>query len=218
MKNNKIDAVIFDLDGVIFDSEILHQAAWERVFAMHNIAIDKQDYLKGIGISDKDFLREILKDKKIHKDISRLINEKRKILLEISDQAKSIDGVACLIKDLHNDYKLAVASNSDKDFVLKLLKNFGLTEFFSVILGFQDISKPKPDPEIYLKCAEGLDVSASRCVVIEDSPAGIRAAKNAGMKCIAVATTIDKDSLFEADFVLRDLEISEIKKILSLFP
>ncbi len=121
-------------------------------------------------------------------------------MLELSAQAKPIDGISQLIEDFHNNYMLAVASNSDKEFVMKLLEINNLSRFFSVILGFQDISKPKPDPEIYLKCAEKLGLSTGECVVIEDSQAGIKAAKKAGIKCIALATTLDEKISFTGRF------------------
>ncbi|MCX7705176.1 MAG: HAD family phosphatase [bacterium] len=209
-----IKAIIFDLDGVIFDSEILHQQAWKKVFERYGIHLTKNDYLKGIGISDLDFLKHLVSEKKIPEDIEVFIKEKRKTLLEISSQAKPIDGVCLFIGELSSEYKLAVASNSDREFVLKLIEKEGLSKCFSVILGFQDISKPKPDPEIYIKCADKLGVLPDECVVFEDSPTGIKAAKNAGMKCIALATTLDENALSEADFIIKKMEFDKVKKFL----
>ncbi|MCM8759313.1 MAG: HAD family phosphatase [Candidatus Omnitrophica bacterium] len=211
-----IKAIIFDFDGVIFDSEILHQKAWEKVFEKFEIAHSADDYLKGIGISDEDFLKQLLKEKKIFGDINDFLKEKREKLLELSTQAKPIDGIFQLIQQLHTNYMLAVASNSDKKFVMKLLEINKLVKFFSVILGYQDISKPKPDPEIYIKCARKLGVSNNECVVIEDSPAGIKAAKKAGMKCIALETTLDENNLMQADFVIKKHQINKIKELINL--
>lgn len=210
-----IKAIIFDFDGVIFDSEILHQKAWEKVFEKFEIAPSADDYLKGIGISDEDFLKQLLKEKKIFGDINDFLKEKREKLLELSTQAKPIDGIFQLIQQLHTNYMLAVASNSDKKFVMKLLEINKLVKFFSVILGYQDISKPKPDPEIYIKCARKLGVSNNECVVIEDSPAGIKAAKKAGMKCIALETTLDENNLMQADFVIKKHQINKIKEFIN---
>ncbi|MCM8816019.1 MAG: HAD family phosphatase [Candidatus Omnitrophica bacterium] len=211
-----IKAIIFDFDGVIFDSEILHQKAWEKVFEKFEIAYSADDYLQGIGISDEDFLKQLLKEKKIFGDINDFLKEKREKLLELSTQAKPIDGIFQLIQQLHTNYMLAVASNSDKKFVMKLLEINKLVKFFSVILGYQDISKPKPDPEIYIKCARKLGVSNNECVVIEDSPAGIKAAKKAGMKCIALETTLDENNLMQADFVIKKHQINKIKELINL--
>lgn len=211
-----IKAIIFDFDGVIFDSEMLHQKAWEKVFEKFEIAHSADDYLKGIGISDEDFLKQLLKEKKIFGDINDFLKEKREKLLELSTQAKPIDGIFQLIQQLHTNYMLAVASNSDKKFVMKLLEINKLVKFFSVILGYQDISRPKPDPEIYIKCARKLGVSNNECVVIEDSPAGIKAAKKAGMKCIALETTLDENNLMQADFVIKKHQINKIKELINL--
>ncbi|MCM8824652.1 MAG: HAD family phosphatase [Candidatus Omnitrophica bacterium] len=213
----EIEAIIFDLDGVIFDSEILHKIAWEKVFATRGIFLDQQDYEKGIGISDRDFLKILAEQKKVPEEIDTLISEKKRCLLEISYQAKLIDGIENFIKELHRDFKLAVASNSDRDFVLNLIENAQIKSFFSAIMGFQDISKPKPDPEIYLKCARALGVAANQCVVIEDSPAGIKAAKSAGMKCIAFSTNLEKDRLQEADLILEKPDVERVKRFFEFF-
>ncbi|MCM8788913.1 MAG: HAD family phosphatase [Candidatus Omnitrophica bacterium] len=212
-----IEAVIFDLDGVIFDSEILHKIAWEKVFATHGIFVDQQDYAKGIGISDRDFLKDLAEQKRVPEDIDNLISEKKRFLLEISDQAKPIDGIGSFIKELHRNFKLAVASNTDRDFVLKLIENAQMKSFFSVIMGCQDISKSKPDPEIYLKCALVLGIAPIQCAVIEDSPAGIKAAKSAGMKCIALATNLEKSKLREADLIMEKPDAVAVKKFLGFF-
>lgn len=212
-----IKAIIFDLDGVIFDSEVIHQQAWEKVFEKYGIILAQEDYLRGIGVSDSDFLKELLEQKKLTGDIQALIKEKRGKLLELSAEAKPVDGIYQLIKEFHNNYKLAVASNSDKEFVMKLLENSNLAGFFDVILGFQDISKPKPDPEIYLKCAEKLGVSKEECLVIEDSPAGIKSAKKAGIKCIALVTTLDEENLSQADFIIKKHEVFRLKTFPGLF-
>ncbi len=209
-----IRAVIFDLDGVMFDSEILHKIAWEKVFAQQGIFLDDTVYAMGIGVSDKDFLKGLVKKNLIPDRIDCFLDEKRRSLFEISDQAKPFDGIEKLLKELSLKYKLAVASNSDKNFVMKLIENAGFIKFFNVIMGFQDISKPKPDPEIYLKCAERLGIPASGCIVIEDSPAGIKAAKSAGMRCIAITSMLDESALSEADFIIKKSEFNEVKKIL----
>ncbi len=207
-------AIIFDMDGVIFDSEVLHKKAWEKVFDTRSIVIDEKEFLRGIGISDKDFLMMLASEGKIPLDIELLISEKRKILLEIAGSARVFDGMVELIKHLSKRYKLAVASNSDREFVMKLMKKAEVKDFFDVILCFQDISKPKPDPEIYLKCAERLGFSPSECVVMEDSPAGIKAAKAAGMRCIAISGQLGKELLSFADLVIEKPDLSIVERFL----
>jgi len=213
-----IKAVIFDLDGVIFDSEVLHKKAWEKVFGNYHIIVEQKYYLEGIGISDVDFLKKLKNEKKIPENfgIEQLISEKREKLLEISENgAKILPGMDKFIKQLHQHYILAVASNSDKRFINNLLKKAGLTEYFSVILGFQDISQPKPSPEIYLKCSEKLNIPTFFCAVIEDSPAGIKAAKAAGMKCIAIASMLPEHFLSEADLIIKNIDFLTVKHFLT---
>lgn len=212
-----IKAVIFDVDGVIFDSEVLHKIAWEDVLSKYRIMLDENDYLEGIGISDKDFLEKLKKENKIPSDINTeiLISQKIIKLLEISrNGVKPFPGISELIDTLSKKYLLAVASNSHKEFITNLLKNSGFSRFFSVVLGYQDISRPKPAPDIYIKCSKQLNVQCSSCCVVEDSPAGIRAAKNAGMHCIGISSIIERSLLSDADLIIDNVDINVIKTFL----
>ncbi len=212
-----IKAVIFDVDGVIFDSELLHKIAWENVFRKYRIVLDEGDYLEGIGVSDRDFLIKLKKEKKVPFaiDMEDLISRKIAELLEISrNGAKVIPGMSEFIDALSKDYKLAVASNSHKEFIVNLLETSGLVRFFSVVLGCQDIARPKPSADIYIKCSEKLNVPPFCCCVIEDSPAGIMAAKNAGMHCVAISSTLEKKFLSEADLIIDHADINVVKDYL----
>ncbi len=213
-----IKAVIFDLDGVIFDSEILHQIAWEQIFAQYGIKLEQKDYASGIGISDKDFLKKLKTEGKIPDNINieSLIEEKREKLLELSKNgAKLMPGASEFIHAMRKYYVLAVASNSDIRFIRNLLEKSKLMPCFALVLGYQDIEKPKPAPDIYLKCAEKLKLLPVECVVIEDSPAGVRAAKNAGMTCIAITSLLPETALSEADFIVKTFDIERIRTSLN---
>ncbi|MGC8805245.1 MAG: HAD-IA family hydrolase, partial [Candidatus Ratteibacteria bacterium] len=179
---------------------------------------------KGTSVKDiclrihKDFLEKLKMNKKIPESINTdtLIAEKREKLLQLSKNgAKMMPGAADFIDAMSRNYVLAVASNSDINFIRNLLERSKLMPYFAFVLGYQDISNPKPAPDIYLKCAEKLKLLPEECAVIEDSPAGIKAAKNAGMTCIAITSLLPETMLSEADFVVKSFDIERIKDSLN---
>ncbi|HON05354.1 MAG TPA: HAD family phosphatase [bacterium] len=212
-----IKAIIFDVDGVIFDSEILHKIAWEEVFTKYNITLDEDDYFNGIGVSDRDFLERLKREEKIPDfiDFEDLIAQKNTKILKVSkNNTRILPEIYEFISTLSGQYKIAVASNSSKEFITNLLETSGLMNFFSVILGRQDIIKPKPAPDIYIKCSQKLGILPQYCCVIEDSPTGIKAAKNAGMYCIAICSTLEKKFLLEADLIIDYADIKTVENFL----
>ena len=212
-----LKAIIFDVDGVIFDSEILHRMAWEEVLARYNITLNEDDYLNGIGVSDRDFLERLKKERKIPSfiDLEDLIAQKNTKIIEVSkNNTRILPEMYEFISTLSGQYKIAVASNSSKEFITNLLETSGLMNFFSVILGRQDIIKPKPAPDIYIKCSQKLGILPQYCCVIEDSPTGIKAAKNAGMYCIAICSTLEKKFLLEADLIIDYADIKTVENFL----
>ena len=206
-----IKGIIFDVDGVIFDSEKLHRKAWKQVFGKRGIFL--KDKKSGVGYSDKEFLKE-LKEKGVipqEIDIQEIQDEKLDVLVSLAERKVDFfPNVQELIVHLKKDYLLCVASNSDIKFISKILKNANLIPYFLSILTVNDIEKPKPAPDIYLLAAEKMKLEPQECIVIEDSTVGIEAAKRAGMKCIAISHTLPKDRLKEADLLLEQVSVERI--------
>ena len=147
-----------------------------------------------------------------------MIKERERIYRDISkDILQIFPGAAELVEALiKNDFKLAVASSGTWDKLNFNLEEAGLEDSFKVRICANDVNEGKPDPEVYLKAAEKLGVKPEECVVIEDSYNGVKAAKAAGAKCIAVTSTFEKSKLKEADVIVNSLEeidISMIKNI-----
>ena len=113
-----------------------------------------------------------------------------------------------LLSSLKKNYLLCVASNSDRRFILKILQNTNLLPYFKCILTVNDVKKPKPSPDIYLLGTKRMALQPAECIVIEDSTVGIEAAKNAGMKCIAISHTLPKEKLKEADLLLEEISVA----------
>ncbi|NOZ63579.1 MAG: HAD family phosphatase [Caldiserica bacterium] len=212
-----IRAIIFDGDGVLFDSEKVHVKAWEQVFEKIGVKLSLQDYEVGTGNADREFLEILVQRGKIPArcSIEAILKEKFNILMSLSHEVNLFPGVKEILKSLAPGYALALASNSRREFVLKVLKQFALTGYFEKIITKENVRYPKPSPEIYLLAARELGVNPAECVVIEDSVVGIEAAKKAGAVCLAVTHTFPVYSLGKADAVLPVLSREEIEKAIA---
>jgi len=198
-------AVIFDVDGVIFDSERVHVDAWEQVFPPRGIRLWEKDYLAGVGVCDRIFLENLRAAGTIPpgEDLEAILEAKIAALIERLDRpVRVFPGARETIEALAERLPLCAASNSDRRFVEKMLAGGGLLGRFSYVLARNDVARPKPEPDIYLMGAERLGVAPADCLVIEDSPVGIEAARRAGMRCVAVAHTVPAEKLLAADTVL----------------
>lgn len=183
MKENRIKTVIFDMDGVIFDSEVLICEIWDEIAKEYNLSNMDEVMVKCIGVNNAE-TEKIMKeeygedfDYDFYRGISSQIYHSR------YDDGKlpMKEGVFELLEFLkQNGYKTALASSTRIETVTNQLKAAGIYRFFDEVIGGDMVSKSKPDPEIFLKAAAKLNVSPSEAYVIEDSFNGIRAAYSAG--------------------------------------
>ena len=193
----KIKAVIFDMDGVISDTQKLHASVEEKLLKKYGIELNSDEITeKYAGVPDKEFFEKIFKDYKVSVDVEKIINEKWKEMINIAkNNIFPIPGIIELVKQLkENRFKLAVASSSPHNFIELVLSELKLEGKFDVIVSAEDVKFGKPNPEIFLLASKNLSVDPSECVVIEDGINGIIAAKRAGMKCILL-TRENKDQL-----------------------
>lgn len=185
----KVDAVIFDMDGVLIDSERISFQCFQEVFKEYNYKIDEKFYLKVIGRNVKS-IKEIMEEEygaDFPFDI--IYRKKADLAHEITDKNGVIvkPGVHELLDYLNEEnYKIAVASSTRKERVLQLLEEAKIKDKVNYIIGGDQVENSKPNPEIFLKAAKGLEVKPENCLVIEDSDAGITAAHAAKMVGIHV--------------------------------
>jgi HAD superfamily hydrolase (TIGR01509 family) len=185
------EAVIFDWDGTLADTRQVVVASFQKALSDIHCEISDEFIERRIGIGSAETFREILRSSKMRFDetlIKRLVEKKIQNEIEMSGYVKLFDGSLDLLEHLQGKVKLGLASMNDRDVISNLLKITGTQRFFDVILTADDVSEPKPNPEIFLKCARKLRSSPERCVVVEDSVFGVKAAKTAKMGCIAVLT------------------------------
>lgn len=199
-------AIIFDLDGVLVDSEALHNQAWETLLAeiglQDNLKLALADYY---GVSDKIFLRDLIQRHHLPHPLEELNERKLTLLLQGLRETRPVfHELHQLVPELARRWPLAIASLSSHRMIDVVLEISGLRPHFQVIIGAEDIRHPKPDPEIYFRAAARLRVRPSTCCVVEDSPVGVQAAKMAGMTCIGLTTGQPPAKLKRADFIARD--------------
>ena len=203
-------AVIFDLDGVMVDSEPLHIEAWKVLFARHGISVADEEHEHGIGMLDADWIRYIFARRGQQADPEWWQDAKRRIYRSIlARNVRPFPGVAELVARLRGEFRLAVASSSWRENILTVVEAMGLRQCFDVFTGKEDVERHKPDPQAYQLTAAALGVSPAACTVIEDSLLGVRAAKAAGARCVAVTNSLPAERLAEADLVVASLDDAE---------
>ncbi|MEE9213304.1 MAG: HAD family phosphatase [Thermodesulfobacteriota bacterium] len=214
-----IKAVIFDMDGVMVDSEYLWERAETILLSRRNIEYNDQYRDQIVGLNQNDSGKLLIETFSLNESIEKVISERIDILFELYDnQLKLNTGLINLLEKLKiNNFLLAVASSSPKKVVRYVVDKFKLSNYFHAIISGDNAAEGKPHPEIYLKTAQELSTAPKSCVAIEDSINGLISAKEAGMYCIAVPDKRLSQNLFKkADMILCSLDeitISTIKNI-----
>jgi len=207
-------AIIFDMDGVLIDSEPLHAQAWEALFAdlghAHDHGMTYRDY---IGIADAVFLRDFLAKHHRAESPTELLSRKLQHLYRLIRQHRPIyQELHELVPALAQRYRLAVASSSNQEVIDVVLDVAGLTQYFPVTVGGDAVRKHKPDPEVYLTTTRKLSLTPHQCCAIEDSPTGIQAAKTAGLTVIGITTGQTPAQLRQADHIARNY--ADVRRLL----
>ena len=182
-----LKAVLFDMDGVIVDTEPLHRKAYHQMFDDVNINVDEDLYASFTGQSTINICKRLVDHFNLNEAPEELVSLKRKHykIFFKNDDLELIDGVLDRIQDYHsNDVKLVVASSASMQGIKQIFERFDLNQYFSAKFSGADLKKSKPHPEIFIKAAESTGFSKSECLVIEDSTNGIKAAHSAGIYCV----------------------------------
>ena len=211
-------AVIFDMDGVIFDTEKVYLDIWTEVFEKYGYKMTKELYVNVMGTGRKNVIKTFLENFGDDLPIEKMYEEKdNQLFYRIENQGIPLkEGVKELFSMLkEKDYKIALATSAKRERVEKQIKDKWLKESFDAIVCGDDVEKGKPSPDIFLKAAKEIDVEPENCFVVEDSPAGIKAAFSGGMKGIHVEDlkVADEEILKYCQKNFKNLQ--EIKKYLS---
>lgn len=218
-----IEAIIFDLDGTIINTEDMWADATKQMLLARNISYTPElrkaihDAVHGLPpIKACAVLKDMIGLADSAQDLAREKTQRARALFK--GNIRFIEGFKEFHQSLKNTYKTAVATNCDMSFVALANQEVNLFSFFEKHLYGIDLVKnlSKPDPAIYLYAARQLGVDPTRCVAIEDSAAGIRAAKNAGMVCIGINTAHDAHNLRESDYIVNsyhEIKLAQLKTL-----
>jgi len=207
--------VIFDFDGVIVDSEASHELCWHKVAARRGKTLSRDVFLHGFGLKNERFIKELLAWTQDDDEVAAIIQEKETYFQEYiaTHPLPAINGVeGCIRKLADRSIPYVIGSSSILKNIELVLQGMKLNSYFPYIVSGEDVRVGKPNPEVFLRCAELISMPPERCVVFEDAFAGIEAAKRANMRAVAVTTTFSEESFFQKSFA-PDALIADFKDL-----
>ncbi len=201
-----IDAVIFDMDGVLVDSERLICRAAMEMFAAYGVRVKAEDFLPFVGAGENRYIGGVAQKYGVNIDLAVAKAKTYAIYLElVPRELEMFAGADTLVRACETaGLCVAVASSADRVKIDANLRAIGLPPtYWHAIVSGEELTHLKPAPDIFLETASRLGVTAARCVVVEDAVNGVQAAKAAGMRCVAVETSFSKEELRQADCTRR---------------
>ncbi|HEY8560049.1 MAG TPA: HAD family phosphatase [Pyrinomonadaceae bacterium] len=217
-----IKAILFDFNGVIIDDEPVQMKAYQEILGREGIVVTEEDYYSCLGMDDKTFVNEAYrrasKEPGTNKVLEATLAKTEKWRELIADELPLFPGVVDFIKKMANEFALGIVSMAKREEIEYVLEQANLRQYFSIIVSAEDVSNCKPHPECYLKGFNALDsfrikrqhlpMVHGECLVIEDSPPGIQAAKAARLHALGVTNTVPAEALRAAgaDAIAKNLD------------
>lgn len=211
MSENRIKVIFFDVDGVIVNSEGVHQKAVAKIYKKYGITEEGDDFA---GKSFRDRLIKLKKEKNLDIDPAKVFDEKWDLFFEMFDETMVIELTINFIKEYSGDYDIYFVTSGKRELVEKIIKLFSLEKDIKGGIGIADVINPKPDPEPYKKALALAGVLPSEAIVVEDSPSGIKAAQSAGMKCAGLIGSYPKEKIDFADLVIDEVNMNNLEILL----
>ncbi len=211
---------IFDWDGVVVDSSGAHEESWERLAAEIGKPLPERHFERSFGMKNEVIIPELLHWTEDPEEIERLSLRKEALYREVVGERgiEPLPGVKAFLQRLATaGIPCVIGSSTHRLNITTTLERLGVASFFTDVVTAEDVSRGKPDPEVFQVCARRIGVTPDESVVFEDAHVGIRAARAAGMRVVAVATTHPRESLDTADRVvdrLDELQVADLHALL----
>lgn len=216
-------AVIWDVDGTLVDTAEQHFAAWQAFAAVHGFPFTRADFAVTFGWRNPDIVRKLFDPAANDAHCAAWGEEKERLYRAATDHAgvTLLPGVGALVAALHTaDWRQGLGSSAPRANLDLILRHTGTAERFAAVVSGDDVTRGKPDPEVFLKVAALLGVPAAYCVVFEDAPSGVLAAKAAGMPCVGVTFVghhpAERLTAAGADLVVPSLELVSVEQVEAL--
>lgn len=218
---HRVQAVIFDMDGVLVDSEPLYVAVNQEMFTHFGIALSREEHQKFVGIPSTAMWRALREQFTLSPSVDDLVQRETEGFVQKIEQLPRLDPIAGIVPLLdrlhHAGVRLAIASSSIRRIVDLMTAKAGIQTYFDAIVSGDAVTRGKPDPEIFLTAAERLHTAPERSLVIEDSPHGVAAANRAGMRCVGFLNpNSGNQDLSRADLLIHDFSAETIAQIMTM--
>ncbi len=212
--------VIFDMDGVLVDSYTPHYQSWRQAAAERGVELTEQWFAAHFGMTGREMVATIWTDDVNDAFIAEINTRKESLYRDIiSNEIPACPGLLELLDALSQDNAvMAVGSSGPPENVDLVLDGLNIRDYFKAIVNGMDVTRGKPDPQVFLICAERMEIAPARCIVIEDAPAGIQAARRAGAGTVGITTSYPREKIADADLVidaLSDLTASDVRALLA---
>lgn len=202
----KLKGILFDLDGTLIKSMEFHYEAWKTAMADFGVEITGNDYYPLEGMNTLEIAKKFCREHGLNESHCHTIVKKKEQYYLSSGSANFYEGVEELITSFHsNGILLGIVTASDYRSMQKLMPASFLNKFKIIVDGKQT-SRGKPFPDPYLKGLDGLGIRPEECMVVENAPLGVKAAKNAGIYCVGICSTVSREKLKEADEVVESFQ------------
>jgi beta-phosphoglucomutase family hydrolase len=213
---NRKPGAIFDWDGVIINSAAQHEESWDRLAKECGKALPENHFKRGFGMKNEVIIPELLGWTTVPVEIRIFSLRKEAIYREVVREQgiTALPGVEPWLATLRAaGIPCVIASSTHRENITTTLEVLGLGDYFAAIISAEDVKRGKPDPEVFLTAAKRIEVEPADAVVFEDALVGIAAAKAAGIRVVAVATTEPHDKLAHADWIVNRLDELSVRQL-----
>jgi beta-phosphoglucomutase len=214
-------AVIFDMDGTLIDNTPYHYKSWQMLYKKYGKGeLSKETYYREIsGVPVLETIRRVFGEGHSEDELKALLNEKEAYYRQIyAPYLRPINGLENFLTELKNaNVKIAMGTSATQDDIDFIFGHIAIRDDFDIIINSTMVTKPKPDPEVYLKAARRLSIPPEKCVVFEDSLAGIKSGNRARMKVVGITTGHTAAELQPVNLVIGDYSGLTVQNIAALF-